>query len=74
MAQCKLWVLVSAKEPPTQCRRRVWEGDLRAGVCYSCHPRGREQFVERIVRQVLDRERDLDRRDMQPKRGPSGSR
>lgn len=74
MAQCSLWILVTAREPPIQCRRRVWEADLRSGVCYSCHPRGREKSVERIVKQVLDRERGLDRRDMQPKWMPFDSR
>lgn len=53
MEQCVLTVLVAPGVDPIRCRRRVWEGDPNSGVCYSCHPRGREKVIEDTVRRML---------------------
>lgn len=47
--QCRLQVLVRPGEEPIRCRRSVWA----SGVCLSCHPWGREQFVEGVIRRYL---------------------
>lgn len=51
--RCPLTVMVKRGEPPIRCRRRIWAADIVTGVCYACHPSGRELFVEAIVRRVL---------------------
>ena len=53
MNTCALTVLVKPGAEPIRCRRKVWEDDPASGVCYACHPRGRDQAIERVVRRVL---------------------